>query len=320
VRVARTRPSGIVTLLTDFGVEDPYVGIVKGVILGISPRAFLIDLTHAIPPQDVLRGALRLESAYRLFPRGTVHLAVVDPGVGTGRRPLVVRAGGHVFVGPDNGLLSFLFDQPGSVAVTPSNRAYWRLPVSRTFHARDVFAPVAAHCSLGVPLGRLGPRVGDPVRLRWPRPRRLGRRVVGEVLLADRFGNLLTNVREDDLPAPPEACEVQVAGRRLGPLVGTYGLRSVGALGALVDSSGRVEIFVRNGSARARLRAGPGTRVSLSAAPRSTRSRRPAKLLETARSTPGLVSSPLPPRPSSRPRRPSSGPPTGSRSRTSRSP
>ncbi len=324
------QPSRIVTLLTDFGLEEPYVGIVKGVILGINPAACLVDLTHAVPPQDVLRGALALEAAYRFFPRGTVHLAVVDPGVGGPRRPLAVLADGHSFVGPDNGLLGFRVDAPGARTVALTNPAYYRAGsagVSRTFHARDLFAAVAAHCSLGVPLERLGPPVRDPNRLACPRPRRVGGAVLGQVLLVDRFGNLLTNVDAAHLPAPPAACVVEVGGSRIDGVVGTYSQRPVRDLGAVVDGSGRVEIFVREGSARERLGVGPGAPVSFSSmsSPRATR---PAS---RSSSTPPMASRPRASRPtasrrpparssSSPPLSPSSATPRGSRSRTTRRP
>jgi S-adenosyl-L-methionine hydrolase (adenosine-forming) len=257
-------PSGIVTILTDFGLDDAYVGIVKGVILAINPAAHLVDLTHAVPPQDVLRGALALDTAYRFFPPGTVHLAVVDPGVGGPRRALALSVDGHYFVGPDNGLFGFLLAAPRLRAVRLASPAYRRGgTVSRTFHARDVFAPAAAHCSLGVPLERFGPPVHDPVRLDWPRPSRVGRRLVGRVLLADRFGNLLTNLAPADLPGPAADCVLEIAGQRIEGIVGTYGERPLRALGSVVDSSGRLEVFVREGSARDRLGVGPGAAVSL---------------------------------------------------------
>lgn len=311
------RPSGIVTLLTDFGLDDPYVGAVKGVLLGINPAARLVDLTHAVPAQDILRGALALDAAYRFFPPGTVHLAVVDPGVGGARGPLAVLADGHYFVGPDNGLFGFLFERPGATAVALANPAYHRPAPSRTFHARDIFAPVAAYCSRGVPLSWLGPRVRDPVRLSWPRPRRAVGRVVGQVLLADRFGNLLTNVTPADLPGPASRCEVEVGGVRIEGLVGAYGERPRGSPGALVDSSGRIEIFVREGSARERLGIGPGAPVSFSSKSRSwprpsrTRSSQPSRPFRRStrsgsRWSPGS-------RPSSPPRPPSSGPRRDSR-------
>lgn len=257
------RPSGIVTLLTDFGLDDPYVATVKGVLLSINPTLRLVDLTHAVPPQDVLRGALALEAAYRFFPPGTVHLAVVDPGVGGARRPIAVAADGHYFVGPDNGLLGFLFEVPAAAAVALTNPRYHRRLASRTFHARDIFAPVAAQCALGVPLDRFGPPMRDPVRLPWPQVRRDGNRLRGQVLLADRFGNLLTNVAAADLPGAPARCVVEIGGARIDGLVAAYAERPPGALGALLDSSGRVEVFVREGSAREQLGVGAGAPISL---------------------------------------------------------
>jgi S-adenosylmethionine hydrolase len=299
--------------------------MVKGVVLGINPAARLVDLTHGVPPQDVRWGALALASAYRFFPRGTVHLAVVDPGVGGARRPLAVYADGHYFIGPDNGLLSVALDCPGAIAVAVTQAAYHRPAVSWTFHARDVFAPVAAHCSRGVPIGRFGPPVTDPVRIAWPRIRRRGRRVVGEVLLADHFGNLLTSISVRDLPAASRRCRVEVGRQAVEGLVRTYGERPPGSLGALIDSSGRLEIFVRDGSAQDRLGIGPGAAVSLqpgsTASPRRTRSRSRARRGPRPSSRPPGPRSPrLRQRASSRPPSPSSGTPTGSRSRTSRSP
>ncbi len=164
----------------------------KGVILGICREARLVDLTHEVAPHDVLEGALFLESAWRFFPSGSIHLAVIDPGVGSRRKALGLRAGGHCFVGPDNGLFTFALAADGWSAVSIEAPAY-RLPeVSRTFHGRDIFAPAAAHLASGVPLERLGPIIVDPVRLALPYFRREGDEVVGEVIGSDRFGNLLT--------------------------------------------------------------------------------------------------------------------------------
>jgi len=262
-------PSGVITLLTDFGLDDAYVGTLKGVLLGINPRARLVDLTHTVPPQDVRRAALLLEAAWRFFPRGTVHLAVVDPGVGTARRPIAVQAGGHYFVGPDNGLLGFCFDLPGARGVVLTDPRYHRRPASRTFHGRDIFAPVAAHCSRGVRVTALGPPLQSPVRLSPSESRRRGVRVDGEVMLIDRFGNLLTNLRGRELPGPVNRGVLRIGGARLRGLVGTYGERPRQALGAVIDSSGCVEVFVREGSARERLGVEPGARVSWRG-PRST--------------------------------------------------
>ena len=255
-------PSGVVTLLTDFGLDDGYVGTLKGVLLGINPRARLVDLTHTVPPEDVRRASLLLEAAWRYFPPGTVHLAVVDPGVGTPRLPIAVRAGGHYFVGPDNGLFGFCFDLPGARGVVLSDRRYHLRPVSRTFHGRDVFAPVAAHCSRGIGLMSLGRPLRSPVRLRRSEPRRRGARVEGEVMLVDRFGNLLTNLRGRELPGPVDRGVLRIGGACIRGLVGTYAERPRQALGAVVDSSGQVEVFVREGSASRRLGIGPGAPVS----------------------------------------------------------
>lgn len=302
-------PSGVVTLLTDFGLDDAYVGTIKGVLLGINPRARLVDLTHTVPPQDVRRAALLLEAAWRFFPRGTVHLAIVDPGVGTARRPIAVRAGGQYFIGPDNGLLGFCFDLPGARGVVLADGRYHRRPVSRTFQGRDVFAPAAAHCSRGVRLTALGPWLRSPVRLPLSVPRHRGARVDGEVLLVDHFGNLLTNLRGRELPGPVERGVLRVGRARVRGLSGTYADRPRRALGAVIDSSGQVEVFVREGSARRQLGVGPGAPVSwkasgsASVSPRSRRSR-PRRSSEPSRLT------------ARRPSRSSSAPRSGSSRRS----
>jgi S-adenosylmethionine hydrolase len=318
-------PSGIVTLLTDFGLDDAYVGTVKGVVLAINPEARLVDLTHAVPPQDVRRAALLLEGAWRVFPRGTVHLAIVDPGVGGARRAIAVEAGGHYFVGPDNGLLGFCFDLPEARGVVLADPRYHRRPVSRTFHGRDVFAPVAAHCSRGVRLAAFGPVLRDPVRLPKPRLRRVAGRLEGEVLLADRFGNLLTSLTLAALGGPAARGVLRIGGARVRGLAGTYADRPRQALGAVIDSSGRVEVFVREGSAQDRLGVGPGAPVSWwvpgLASARSSRSRprrssRPRRRSMMSRRGPASRRRSI----SSRPPSPSSDPRTGSPSRTSRRP
>src|SRR5262245_43631822 len=168
-------PTGrIVTLTTDFAQRDPFVGVMKGVILGICGDATLIDLTHEIAPFDIREGAVALESAWRFFPMGTIHVAVVDPGVGSRRRALALESGGHYFVGPDNGLFSFALARDKWSAVSIEASAYRRHEVSRTFHGRDVFAPAAGHLASGVPLENLGPRITDPIQLPPPRCRRTG--------------------------------------------------------------------------------------------------------------------------------------------------
>ncbi|MBI3108110.1 MAG: SAM-dependent chlorinase/fluorinase, partial [Candidatus Rokubacteria bacterium] len=189
----------IVTLTTDFGLRDPFVGVMKGVILGICPEAHLVDLTHDIDPQDILGAQLALESSVPFFPVGTVHLAVVDPGVGSARRALAVQSAGQCFVGPDNGLLSFAFKTTGWTAVSLTAEHYRRPHVSQTFHGRDVFAPAAAHLARGVRLEHFGSPVLDPVRLDLPAAREEGGALVGEVIAEDRFGNLITSLMAEGM-------------------------------------------------------------------------------------------------------------------------
>ena len=324
-------PSGVVTLLTDFGLDDAYVGTVKGVLLTINPRARLVDLTHAVPPQDVRRAALLLEAAWRFFPPGTVHLAVVDPGVGGPRRPIAVEAGGHYFVGPDNGLLGFCFDLPGRAGRgADRRRRYHRRPVSRTFHGRDVFAPVAAHCSRGVPLAAFGPALRDPVRLPAPAPARSGPRRRGGPA-GGPLREPLTNLRGRDLPGPAPRGVLRIGGAGSaawwGPTPSGRGRRSgpwSTARAGSRCSCGRAAPAGGSGWGRAPPSAG-GAGAALTPRRRST----PGLLggrgrgLEDAR--PSRSSSRRGSRPprrstSSRPPSPSSGPRRGSRSRTSRRP
>lgn len=274
----------VITLLTDFGTEDEYVGVMKGVILSIAPHVRLVDLSHQIPPQDVRRAAFFLSSVVPYFPPDTVHLAVVDPGVGTERRPLAIRAPVGMFAGPDNGLFSYVLTEvPKWAAVELRNPAY-RLPsVSNTFHGRDIFAPAAAHLSAGVPLEALGPPVADLLRLPVPRLEVQGNRLEGEILYADRFGNLVTSIGRlwwggDHLtltPAfrppigalvllfPAATARVTVAGVELRGIRRTYGEVAPGESLALVGSQGFLEIAVREGSAMERLSLRPGDRVQV---------------------------------------------------------
>lgn len=235
----------------------------KGVLLSICPSARLVDLTHDVSPRDIRGAALALDAAVPFFPEGTVHLAVVDPGVGSARRPLAVRSRGHYLVGPDNGLFSGFLEDAAVVALTAPE--YRLAAVSRTFHGRDVFAPAAAYLAAGVPLERLGPRVIDPVRLAMPGSRVEDGALVGEVLDVDRFGNLLTSIdgaRLDALPGSG-AVRVEVAGRAVGGLVEAFADGPVDAAAAIVGSTGRIEVFVRDGSAERRLGVGRGAPVRI---------------------------------------------------------
>lgn len=254
----------IVTLTTDFGTRDPWVGIMKGVILGIAPTARLVDLSHDVAAQDILEGALCLEAAAPFFPRGTIHLAVVDPGVGSARRAIAARAGEQYYVGPDNGLLSLAFAQaPAPVAAVELTGAEYRLsPLSQTFHGRDLFAPAAAHLAAGVALERFGRAIADLVRLALPVPQREGDHVRGEVLAVDRFGNLVTSLKGEDLSRlVSSALLVEIGEETLGAPVSAYADAPQGGLGAIVSSTGRLEIFARDGSAHAMLGRGRGAPV-----------------------------------------------------------
>ncbi|MCC6350157.1 MAG: SAM-dependent chlorinase/fluorinase [Candidatus Eisenbacteria bacterium] len=248
----------LVTFTSDFGHEDWFVGVVHGVLGALAPEAIVVDLNHAISPGDIVRGAFILEAASGDFPAGTVHLAVVDPGVGTSRRALAVSARGQHFVGPDNGLLEWALAAPGAEAHTLLEERWFRRPVSRTFHGRDVFAPVAAHLALGAPLAGFGPRVTDPVRLRQPHPRRDGDAIEGRIVFIDRFGNALTDLTDQALREsfggpPDQRLVVTLPGRVIRGLARSYGDAPVGTLLAIVGSSGRLEIAQVGGDAADRL-------------------------------------------------------------------
>jgi S-adenosylmethionine hydrolase len=259
--------SPIITLTTDFGQEDGFVGTMKGVILSICPQACLVDISHAIPPQNILAGALMLGDVLRFFPHGTVHLAVVDPGVGTARRPLAARLGGWHLVGPDNGLFTPLYEQAEANGwpleiVHLTNKRYFLPEVSRTFHGRDLFAPVAAHLACGVPLTDLGPALNDPARLSLPRPERTPVGWRAHIISVDHFGNLATDLPGNWL-AEPGRVLVRVGGFEVRGVQSAYGERPPGSLIALIDSRGRLEVGVVNGSAAARTGASLGDVVEV---------------------------------------------------------
>ena len=250
-----------VTLLTDFGTRDGYVGALKGVIAASVPGAVLDDVSHDVPRGDVRSASYALARYWRLYPEATVHLAVVDPGVGTARRPLACEADGRLFVAPDNGVLSRVLAATGRWRAVEIKDA--ASPVlasdgaSATFHGRDVFAPTAAFLATGGDLSALGPPLEDPVRHEEPSPVRVAAGMRGVVVAVDLFGNLLTNLPGASLEGVDAA---EVAARRV-PVVRTYGDGSPGEIIALVSSDGRVEFAVRDGSAAAVLAAGPGTEV-----------------------------------------------------------
>ena len=253
----------VITLTTDFGVRDPYVAEMKGVMLGLVPDARLVDITHDVDSHDIVGAALVLEAAVPFFPPGTVHLAVVDPGVGTARRGLVVATATARFVAPDNGLLTPVFARGDWRAFELSAPEYRLSRVSRTFHGRDVFAPAAAHLVRGVAPERFGGRVDDPVRIAWADVHTVGSAVTGAVMHVDRFGNLITSIAAATVERLGPSASIHIVGRRL-PLVETYADLPRGAAGAMIGSSNRLEIAVREGSAAVVLRARRGTPVAVS--------------------------------------------------------
>lgn len=257
------RAGPIITCLSDFGTRDHYVAAMKGVMLSIAPQASIIDITHDVPAHDVLAGAFALAGALPFFPTGTIHLAVVDPGVGSDRRILAGRWEGQVIVAPDNGLVSFLQARAASREVHEvTNHAYFRDTVSPTFHGRDILAPTVAHLAAGLPLAGVGPRLGSPVMLKLSRPRRDGEDLVGRIIHVDRFGNLITNITSDEVLQSGQA-EVLVAGREVGRVGSTYADVAVGSSLALIGSAGLLEIAVRQGRAADQFGATVGSEVLL---------------------------------------------------------
>lgn len=255
---------GAVTLLTDLSTSDGYAGTMHGVILRINPAATVVDISHDIPPQDVAAAAFVLSTVYPYFDPSTVHVVIVDPGVGSERRALAVRTPRGIFVAPDNGVLSYVFAREACHEIVHlTERRFWLSCLSDTFHGRDLFAPVAAHLSLGVPIGELGSTVNDPLTFEVPTAlQRADGSVDGKVVYVDHFGNLITNVPRQLLPGAE--IMVLVAGREVKGLRSAYAAAADGELLALVGSHGYLEIAERNGSAAALLRLKRGARIRVS--------------------------------------------------------
>ena len=242
-----------ITLLTDFGLQDGYPGVMKGVIWGIAPDAQIADLTHFIHPQNVLEGALVLGRAASYFPTGTIHIAVVDPGVGTQRRPIAAWLGNFYFVGPDNGLFTILLERAQEheekVQIIHLDRPrFWLPEISNVFHGRDIFAPVAAHLANGISLVELGTPISNPKMLEIPRPQPNEAGWRGQVVMIDYFGNLATNLERQHL-ASMGAVRVRIAGQEIRGLLNTFGDGEPGKLAAMYGEANDLMIAVNNGSA-----------------------------------------------------------------------
>ena len=267
-------------MTTDFGTADAYVASMKGVILSLNPKAVIADISHAIEPQNVLQAAFILSTAHPYFPEGTIHLAVVDPGVGSRRKAIILKTHAAFFVAPDNGILSYIIDKhdkmpgkparhmpsiaeprnlpPGLEAVAITNPEYWRHPVSSTFHGRDILAPVAAHLSLGVPLHKFGDRLIQVHVFNIPRPYKNARGdLIGRVLHVDNFGNLITNIRSSDLLIGKVT--IAVGKQRIQGISEHYA--ETEGLAAIVGSSSYLEISLKNGNAAAFLKAKVGDEI-----------------------------------------------------------
>ena len=245
-------PSRIITLMTDFGTSDHYGGVMKGVILNINPQVQIVDITHTIPPQDIHGAAFLTDSAYRYFPTGTIHVIVVDPGVGSERRAIVCQTETAYFVCPDNGILTHILHNEEYIhAVAVENSAYFLPQVSNTFHGRDIFAPVAAHLSRGVSIGVLGTPVTQPVQLPVPKPQVTEKAVIGHVIWIDSFGNLVTNISHEILESLEGGHDIviHVGGVKIDRLNRSYAESAVGETLAIVGSFNRLEISINQGNA-----------------------------------------------------------------------
>lgn len=261
---------GIITLTTDFGLKDHFVGVMKGVILRINPHARIVDLSHEVEPQNILEGAYIVKSSYRFFPKDAIHVCVVDPGVGTGRRPIIIKTGYGIFVGPDNGVFSYILHdllpenafESGRARLSGEVRAFVIRPelmlgkISRTFHGRDVFAPCAGYLSLGKKPEEVGEEVGELVAFPPQKPKIEGRVIRGRIIHIDKFGNLITNIPEELLEGE---VEIEVKGRVIRGISSSYE-EGEGLLG-IMGSDFTLEIALRRGSARDLLGARTGDEV-----------------------------------------------------------
>ncbi|MFN7997791.1 MAG: SAM-dependent chlorinase/fluorinase [Bryobacteraceae bacterium] len=255
----------LITLTTDFGLSDHYVGTMKGVILSICPTAHIVDVSHGVSPYEIAEGALMVSQMYRYFPRRTIHVVVVDPGVGTSRRPILAQAAGQFFIAPDNGVLSLMYARETHKVRVITNDRYFLKPVSNTFHGRDIFSPSAAHLGSGIAPARFGKLVDDYLRLDLDHPARTGRRAwTGTILKVDHFGNIVTNFSARDFPdLEKRAFEMAVGPQRVSVLARNYAECGPGEVFLIVGSSGYYEISVGQASAAKKLGCGSGAPLEL---------------------------------------------------------
>jgi len=257
--------------MTDFGIKDGNVGVMKGVIWSICPSAQISDLSHMIGAQNVREAAMVLARSAPYFPENSVHVVVVDPGVGTARRPMAARFGSQFYVGPDNGTITLLLEFAEKVNwscefVHLDKHEYWLSEISHVFHGRDIFSPVAAHLASGFPMQKLGTMITDPIKLELPKPKKTENGWIGEIMHIDHFGNLSSNIRVDELGdslQQPENIRVQLGGIKINGLVNTFGDRAVGELIALMGSTGNLVISVVNGSAAAKTKIAIGNPIEV---------------------------------------------------------
>lgn len=256
----------VLTLTTDFGLSDHYVGVMKGVILEICPQARIVDISHDVTPFEIPEGAYLIAQAYRYFPKKTVHVVVVDPGVGSLRRPILMEAAGQYFIAPDNGVLAMIYAHEKHKIRVITNEGYFRKPVSRTFHGRDIFAPVAAHIAAGAPPARMGKPVNDYLRPAFERPMQSGKHIWdGRILKIDRFGNIITNFHVTDFPdLDRRSFSMTVGARPTSILVRSYSESAPGELFVIAGSSGYLEVSVNQGSAAKMLGCHSGSAAELS--------------------------------------------------------
>lgn len=244
---------GTIALLTDFGLQDHYVGTMKGVVVSIAPSVSIVDITHAIPPHAIFQAAFTLKSAYRYFPRNTVFVVVIDPGVGSMRKPVIIRTAHYFFIGPDNGVLSLAAYEDGITDMRHiQNTVFFLKPVSHTFHGRDVFAPAAAHITKGTPLRRFGEKINVLKRLAIPRLVKSNNVLKGKVIYTDRFGNLITNIKGDDFQKFTKNKKIAlcIKGKKISVVGDSYQSVADGKPLMIKGSSGFMEVSVNKGSAK----------------------------------------------------------------------